>query len=148
MNGYTTSKEILELPRINKLSAATKKKYQAIREGKTMTEANLQSLANSICDDLKVPRCRVSYKGKQPSRSSEGRLKQKTYGSYRFGFYLVTLYKYTAKTGQVVANKTMLNTLVHELCHHFDYTLLDLTSSPHTSGFYTRISTLEKALQS
>ena len=35
----------------------------------------------------------------------------------------ITLWMLTAKRGQVVAYRTFLRTLLHELCHHLDYTL-------------------------
>jgi hypothetical protein len=52
----------------------------------------------------------------------------------------------TAKRGQVVAYRTFVRTLLHELCHHFDYTVLRLRDSLHTQGFYQRESSLFHAL--
>ncbi len=46
----------------------------------------------------------------------------------------------------VVAFKTFLRTLIHELCHHLDYELYKLPETFHTEGFYKRESTLVKAL--
>ena len=37
-------------------------------------------------------------------------------------------------------------TLVHEMCHHFDYELYRLPETFHTEGFYKRESTLVAAL--
>jgi hypothetical protein len=48
----------------------------------------------------------------------------------------------TAKRGHVVAFKTYLRTLLHEICHHLDYVLLRLPDSFHTDGFYRRESSL------
>jgi hypothetical protein len=48
----------------------------------------------------------------------------------------------TAKQKRVVAFKTFLRTLLHELCHHLDYELLKLPDSFHTDGFYKRESSL------
>jgi hypothetical protein len=45
-----------------------------------------------------------------------------------------------------VAFKTFLRTLLHELCHHLDYALLNLRDSLHTQGFYQRESSLFAAL--
>jgi len=50
------------------------------------------------------------------------------------------------KRGQVVAYRTFLRTLLHELCHHLDYDLLRLRDSLHTQGFYQRESSLFHAL--
>ena len=48
----------------------------------------------------------------------------------------------TAQRRQVVAFRTFLRTLLHELCHHLDYTLFELGYSFHTQGFYRRESNL------
>ena len=52
----------------------------------------------------------------------------------------------TAKHGRVVAHRTFVRTLVHELCHHLDYTLLELEESFHTEGFFKRESSLCRQL--
>jgi hypothetical protein len=52
----------------------------------------------------------------------------------------------TAKRGQIVAFKTFLRTLLHEICHHLDYALLRLRDSLHTQGFYQRESSLFREL--
>ena len=62
------------------------------------------------------------------------------------GATAITLWMRTAKRGQVVAYRTFLRTLLHELCHHLDYTYLHLRDSLHTQGFYQRESSLFAAL--
>ena len=52
----------------------------------------------------------------------------------------------TARQKRVVAFKTFLRTLLHELLHHLDYVHLDLKDSFHTEGFFRRESTLFKEL--
>jgi hypothetical protein len=52
------------------------------------------------------------------------------------------LWMRTAKRHQVVAFRTFLRTLLHELCHHLDYDCLGLKDSFHTQGFYQRESSL------
>jgi hypothetical protein len=52
----------------------------------------------------------------------------------------------TLRHKRVVAFRTFLRTLLHEVCHHLDYTLLALGDSFHTQGFFTRESTLFKQL--
>jgi hypothetical protein len=52
----------------------------------------------------------------------------------------------TAQKKQVVAFKTFLRTLIHEVCHHLDYELFALEETFHTDGFYKRESTLVSAL--
>jgi hypothetical protein len=58
----------------------------------------------------------------------------------------ITVWMRTAKRQQVVAFRTFLRTLLHELCHHLDYEHLKLDESFHTEGFYKRESSLFKQL--
>lgn len=48
----------------------------------------------------------------------------------------------TAKHKRVVAFRTYLRTLLHELGHHLDYVHLKLADSYHTEGFFKRESSL------
>ncbi len=48
----------------------------------------------------------------------------------------------TARRGHVVAFRTFLRTLLHELCHHVDFEVLGLSRSFHTEGFFKRESSL------
>ena len=52
------------------------------------------------------------------------------------------LWMRTAKQARVVAFRTYLRTLLHEVGHHIDYQLLRLADSFHTEGFYKRESSL------
>jgi hypothetical protein len=52
----------------------------------------------------------------------------------------------TAAKQQVVAFKSFLRTVVHELAHHLDYELFALEETYHTEGFYKRESSLANAL--
>ena len=58
----------------------------------------------------------------------------------------ITVWMRTAARKDVVAFKTFLRTLIHELCHHLDYELYKLPETFHTEGFYKRESTLVNAL--
>ncbi len=48
----------------------------------------------------------------------------------------------TARHARVVAFRTFLRTLLHELCHHLDFEVLGLSRSFHTEGFFKRESSL------
>ena len=58
----------------------------------------------------------------------------------------ITLWMRTAHHKKVVAFRTFLRTLLHELGHHLDYELLRLADSFHTAGFFKRESSLFKQL--
>ncbi len=104
----------------------------------------VQMLAQAIVDEiaahLRVSRARVVVHGTRPS-DRRGEL----HGLYTAGPgrpATIEVWMRTAKRGQVVAFKTFLRTLLHELCHHLDYTLLSLGDSVHSDGFYKRESSL------
>jgi hypothetical protein len=52
----------------------------------------------------------------------------------------------TLKQRRVVAFRTFLRTLLHEVVHHLDYTHLKLPESFHTEGFFKRESSLFRQL--
>jgi hypothetical protein len=59
---------------------------------------------------------------------------------------VITVWMRTAQRRQVVAFRTFLRTVVHEVCHHRDYELFALEETFHTEGVYKRESALAKAL--
>jgi len=104
-----------------------------------------QAIADGICGVLRVPRVRLRVELRRPPlRGGE------LHGLYTprngRGPDVITVWMLTAKRGQVVAFRTFIRTLLHELCHHLDYTLLALRDSLHTQGFYQRESSLFHAL--
>lgn len=58
----------------------------------------------------------------------------------------IQLWMRTARQERVVAFRTFLRTLLHELGHHLDYELFGLGESFHTEGFFRRESSLFKQL--
>ncbi len=55
---------------------------------------------------------------------------------------VIKLWMRTAKHKRVVAFRSFLRTLLHELCHHLDYEFYGLEETFHTEGFYKRESSL------
>jgi hypothetical protein len=58
----------------------------------------------------------------------------------------IRLWMRTAARGDVVKPRTFLRTLVHELCHHLDYTHYRLGDSFHNPGFFKRESSLMRLM--
>jgi hypothetical protein len=58
----------------------------------------------------------------------------------------IELWMRTANKRRVVAFRTFLRTLLHELCHHLDLTLFSLGETFHTEGFFRRESSLARQL--
>lgn len=103
-----------------------------------------QRIADGVCTGFRVPRVAVKVAERRPhDRRGElhGLYEQGTRGADT-----ITLWMYTAKRVQAVAPRTFVRTLLHELCHHLDYTHLRLRDSLHTQGFYQRESSLFAAL--
>jgi len=100
-----------------------------------------QSIADEILRQLQVPPVQVIVLDVRPS-DSYGEL----HGLYEPSDppYLcrVTLWMRTAHREQVVAFRTFLRTLLHELLHHLDYEHFELQETFHTAGFYRRESSL------
>jgi hypothetical protein len=100
-----------------------------------------QQLANDLTTRLKVPRVRLRVLSVRPS-GNWGEL-HGLYEPFEDGTPpLITLWMRTVARKQVVAFKTFLRTLLHELCHHLDYELYRLPETFHTEGFYKRESSL------
>ena len=104
-----------------------------------------QRIADGICNALGVPPVRVRVALRRPPLRGGELQGLYTPGNGRQRD-LITVWMLTAKRGQVVAFRTFLRTLLHEVCHHLDYTLLHLRDSLHTQGFYQRESSLFHAL--
>jgi hypothetical protein len=104
-----------------------------------------QAIADGVCAALRVPPVLVRVELRRPPLRG-GELQGLYEPGGRQGRDVVTVWMLTAKRGQVVAFRTFLRTLLHELCHHLDYTYLRLRDSLHTRGFYQRESSLFHAL--
>lgn len=55
---------------------------------------------------------------------------------------VIRVWMRTARHGRVVAFRTFLRTLLHEVLHHLDFEVLGLEGSFHTEGFFKRESSL------
>jgi hypothetical protein len=108
-------------------------------------QALAQRIADGICSALGVPAVRVRVLLRRPPLRG-GELQGLYVPANGRGADVITVWMLTLKRGQIVAFRTFLRTLLHELCHHFDYTVLRLRDSLHTQGFYQRESSLFHAL--
>ena len=133
---------VIHLPQTESVKLILENLVKVLKQedrAKVQTEA--QSLINLIADGLHVPRVRVNVLQTRPSNES-GELHGLYNPREKHQAPRVRLWMRTAKRRQVVAFRTFLRTLLHELCHHLDYTLLGLKESFHTEGFYKRESSL------
>lgn len=108
-------------------------------------EAISQRITDGVCRRLGVPPLIVRVAERRPAlRGGE------LHGLYTPGNGRqrdrIDVWMRTLKRDQIVAYRTFLRTLIHEICHHLDYHLLHLRDSLHTQGFYQRESSLFAAL--
>jgi hypothetical protein len=115
------------------------------QQHKANAQRACQELVNGITAALRVPPVRIKLLSVRPSTEWE-----ELHGFYEpaegSGRSTVTVWMRTAQRRQVVAFRTFLRTLLHEICHHLDYELLRLEDSFHTEGFYSRENSLFKQL--
>ena len=114
----------------------------------SVIERAVQALADRICGLTGVRGVRVEVRGVRP-HNTRGELHGIFYPrgpSPDPGAPLIILWMRTAQRHEVVKAKTFLRTLMHELGHYFDYALLRLGESFHTTGFFRRESFLVRIL--
>jgi hypothetical protein len=108
-------------------------------------QRSCQDLVDALNAGYRVPAAGVRILARRPVEG-DGEL----HGLYEPGEgrapARITAWMRTAQRRQVVAFKTFLRTLIHELCHHLDYELFALEETFHTEGFYKRESSLVAAL--
>ncbi|AEI64378.1 hypothetical protein [Corallococcus macrosporus] len=104
------------------------------------TERATARLSDALCERLDVFPPRLEVLEVRPS-STTGEL----HGMYtleRGRRPHIQLWMRTAKHARVVAFRTFLRTLLHELGHHLDFLVLELPASFHTEGFFQREASL------
>lgn len=100
-----------------------------------------QQLADGITGQLAIPAVRIIVLTVRP-HDADGELHGLYEPGGRHRKARISVWMRTAKQRRVVAFRTFLRTVLHELCHHLDYEYLKLADSFHTEGFYRRESGL------
>jgi hypothetical protein len=102
-------------------------------------------LMNGIAQDIKAPPLTIRVLASRPNNDVE-----ELHGLYepvsKGKKARITVWMRTARHKKVVAFRSFLRTLLHELCHHIDYELFHLEDSYHTEGFFKRESDIFKQL--
>jgi hypothetical protein len=103
------------------------------------------ALVDALVDQLGAPAVVVRVREVRP-RSHEGEL----HGLYTFAGARkppqIEVWMRTAAHAKIVKFRTFLRTLLHEVLHHLDFTLLNLGDSFHTQGFFRRESSMVRQL--
>ncbi len=140
---YRKSDEVTEIrlerpadlhPRVEALQAALRS------EDRAATQEASRAVIRGLCEAMGLPPVQVEVLAARP-HARWGEL-HGLYVNARGKPPKVQLWMRTAKQKRVVAFRTYLRTLLHEVGHHVDYTGLRLPESYHTEGFYKRESSL------
>jgi hypothetical protein len=136
----------LGLPRGLRLGATVAAIEAALRtEDRESAQRQCRTLIDALTEGYRVPPVAVRVLARRPA-DGYGEL----HGLYEPGEKgsraRITVWMRTAQRQQVVAFRTFLRTLIHELCHHLDYELFSLEETFHTEGFYKRESSLANLL--
>ncbi len=115
-----------------------------LKDDHRAVSAAADALVLGITRLMRVPEVTVEVLAERPRRK----------GSELHGLYTVApgrkprikVWMRTAALGKVVAFKTFLRTLLHEVLHHLDYSHYKFRDSFHTAGFYSRESSLVRQL--
>lgn len=102
------------------------------------------ALCSSILRALGSPGVDVHVLAVRP-KNAEGEL-HGLYTREADGSSQIEVWMRTSELKKVVRFRTFLRTLLHELCHHLDFTLFRLTDTYHTEGFFKRESSLVRQL--
>jgi hypothetical protein len=141
---YDRSDAIVELPLppgpdTGSVIAAIAAGLEADRE--TAVQRACQQLLDDLTMRFKVPSLRVKVYATRPS-GDWGELHGMYLPEDEGNRAVLEVWMRTAQKQKVVAPRTFLRTVLHELCHHLDYELYRLPETFHTEGFYKRESHL------
>ncbi|HXY61330.1 MAG TPA: hypothetical protein VEJ22_00220 [Nitrospirota bacterium] len=110
-------------------------------EDRPRVEEICRNIAGGITMRLSIPQLRIRVLAVRPA-GNWGELHGLYEAAIGRASAVITLWMRTVKHKRVVAFRSFLRTLLHELCHHIDYELFKLEDSFHTEGFYKRESSL------
>lgn len=103
------------------------------------------ALSEALLAQLRAPPVKIHVREVRPAIDG-GEL----HGLYTFGTEKkapkLEVWMRTAAQAKTVKFRTFLRTLLHEIVHHLDVTILELDDSFHTEGFFRRESSLVRQL--
>ncbi len=134
---------MLPLPPPEAVRAATHSLFTAMASGeKPLVGKAAAEVIGELARFYGVPAPEVKVLGVRPHVITDGVCTYQLFGDYTPALQRIRVWMRTAVRGQVSSPKALLNTLLHELCHHLDATRLACPDSPHTRGFFARVDQL------
>lgn len=139
---YEKSNAVTEV-RLNSFNKSYSKQMLSSKDSEADRMKKAQKLLNYLCEKFKIPYAPIKVvNNSRPLKWNNAQV----YGKYYPTTRLILIYNTTAKTNKTISIKSFYDTLLHEFIHHYDFCVLKLNDSPHTRGFYMRISDLKEKL--
>lgn len=108
------------------------------------TQKASHRLVAAVCEQLGAPPVTVRVLARRPS-DDESEL-HGLYESEEGKRAVIRAWMRTAVHERPVAYRSFLRTLLHEVCHHVDFTVLAFEESFHTEGFFAREAHLARQI--
>jgi len=141
---YECSDRLLKvpLPPAQALAAHCRNLEKALAdESLKSVQSAADALAAAVAGAFQSPCPAVKVLGVRPRRVTESSVHE-LFGDYDPQTARIRLWMRTPVRRQPTSFGTLLSTLCHELCHHFDVVSLGLPNTFHTRGFYERAGLL------
>jgi hypothetical protein len=133
----------LPLPPAEALQAAARALQAALETGERGPVKRAgDELLELLAAHYELRRPGLSVLGDRPRTVVEGQYSYELFGDYTPDTAKIRVWMRTAVLGKVTSYRGLLNTLLHEFCHHLDIRSLGFADTPHTRGFFTRIDGL------
>lgn len=100
------------------------------------------ALLASLSNFYRVPIPPLRVLGVRPHQVTQGICTYQLFGDYTPATQRIRVWMRTAIRERVSSPRALLNTLLHEFCHHLDSARLAMPQSYHTRGFFWRIDQL------
>jgi hypothetical protein len=133
----------LPLPPVEAIRTATQIFKAAMQGGDRPAVGNAcNALVTELARFYGIPAPSVKVLGIRPHVVTAGVCTYQLFGDYTPSTQRIRVWMRTAIRAQVSSPKALLNTLLHEFCHHLDATHFNCPDSPHTRGFFVRVDHL------
>jgi hypothetical protein len=135
--------EALVLPPGPALQASARALAEALQTGERPPVKRAgDALLALLASHYQVKRPGLTVLGSRPHTVVEGQYSWELFGDYTPDTEKIRVWMRTAVLGKVTSFRGLLNTLLHEFCHHLDVRGLGYGDTPHTRGFFHRIDGL------
>ena len=133
----------MPLPPPESIQALARTLADAMAAGET-TPVRLAgtALLEALSAFYQVPVPPLRVLGVRPHKVTAGVCTYQLFGDYTPSTQRIRVWMRTAIREKVSSPRALLNTLLHEFCHHLDCARLSMPQSYHTRGFFWRIDHL------